>query len=233
MPDSIRQDWCSVSTNTLPACRDRGCSHSRRSGAALPTRDCVSLLPFPGVARRYFRADAAGPKWRNYIPNERLAPEPESYFWLFRAMGTLHHALASLAVLVPQPVGAPYAPPGSVRRWLPVTEAAVQGDAEAAEIAQLVRDLTRCLRRHWIPAAALPVHLIHGDVRLSNVRQTPTGEAVYFDCGFLARRPLFTTSPMRSRSWFGRWMRSPRQSDFPGTWFHTWSRRTRPPQPLA
>jgi Ser/Thr protein kinase RdoA (MazF antagonist) len=33
------------------------------------------------------------------------------------------------------------------------------------------------------------MHLVHGDVRLSNVRRTPDGETVYFDFGFLARRP--------------------------------------------
>ena len=45
------------------------------------------------------------------------------------------------------------------------------------------------LRSQWVSAADLPVQLVHGDVRLSNVRQTPEGEPVFFDFGFLARRP--------------------------------------------
>jgi Ser/Thr protein kinase RdoA (MazF antagonist) len=76
-----------------------------------------------------------------------------------------------------------------VRRWLPATAAAVRGDPEAREVARLVGDLARRLRRRWVPAAALPVQLVHGDVRLSNVRRTPAGETLYLDVGFLARRP--------------------------------------------
>ena len=123
------------------------------------------------------------------MPNERLAHEPETYLWLYGAMGTLHRALAAHDLPVPRPVCATYAPPGSLRRWLPVTEDAVHGDSTAEAIARLVRDLTRRLRRRWIPASALPVQLVHGDVRPSNVRRTPAGEAVYFDFGFLAQRP--------------------------------------------
>jgi Ser/Thr protein kinase RdoA (MazF antagonist) len=40
-----------------------------------------------------------------------------------------------------------------------------------------------------VPAADLSAQLVHGDVRLSNVRRTTEGETVYFDFGFLARRP--------------------------------------------
>lgn len=46
-----------------------------------------------------------------------------------------------------------------------------------------------CLRAQWVPATLLPVQLVHGDVRLGNVCQTPEGKPVYFDFGFLARRP--------------------------------------------
>ncbi|MGH2352083.1 MAG: phosphotransferase [Chloroflexota bacterium] len=56
----------------------------------------------------------------------------------------------------------------------------------------LLRDLLQRLHRQWVPATDLPVQLVHGDVRLSNVRRTSedsAGETVYLDFGFLARRP--------------------------------------------
>lgn len=143
-----------------------------------------------------------GKRWAElepYLPNERPAPTIESYVWLCGAMGVLHRALAAVDIPVPRPIAATFAPPGSLRRWLPVTEAAVQGDAEAADIVRLVRDCLRRLRRRWAPAADLPVQLVHGDMRLGNVCRAP-GEAtgalgdtdsntVYFDFGFLAARP--------------------------------------------
>jgi Ser/Thr protein kinase RdoA (MazF antagonist) len=144
-------------------------------------------VPWRGAT--VFRCGSRWAELEGYVPAERLAPEPGSYLWLYGAMGALHRALTALDLRVPRPLGATYAPPGSVRRWLPVTEGAVLGDPEAEEVARLVRDLTRRLRRQWVPAAALPVQLVHGDVRPSNVRRTPSGEVVYFDFGFLARRP--------------------------------------------
>ena len=104
-------------------------------------------------------------------------------------MGTLHRTLAALDVTVPRPLVATYAPPGTLRRWLPITQAAVQSDSEAANIARLLRDLISRLSRQWVPASHLPQQLIHGDVRLSNVCRTPEGKTVYLDFGFLARRP--------------------------------------------
>jgi Ser/Thr protein kinase RdoA (MazF antagonist) len=124
-----------------------------------------------------------------FLPHERPAPTLGSYFWLFRAMGILHRALRQLDLAVPRPLVATYAPPGSLRRWLPVTETAVQGDPEAAEVARFLRTLVRQLRHQWLPVTELPIHLIHGDVRLSNVCRNIEGKTVYFDFGFLARRP--------------------------------------------
>jgi Ser/Thr protein kinase RdoA (MazF antagonist) len=117
------------------------------------------------------------------------APTLDSYAWMFGAMGALHRALARFDLAVPRPLVATYAPPGSLRRWLPVTERAVQGDPEAARVAWLLHSLVRQLRRQWLPARELPMHLIHGDVRLSNVCRTVEGRTVYFDLGFLAWRP--------------------------------------------
>lgn len=133
-----------------------------------------------------------GKRWaelEEYIPHRRLEPTLDSYCWLFNGLGTLHHALAGLNVTVPRPLVATYAPPGTLRRWLPITEAAVQNDTEAADIARLLRDLISRLGKQWLPASQLPQQLIHGDVRLSNVCQTFEGKTVYFDFGFLAHRP--------------------------------------------
>jgi Ser/Thr protein kinase RdoA (MazF antagonist) len=124
-----------------------------------------------------------------YIPHERPAPTLDSYAAMFRAIGTLHGALTHLDLAVPRPRVATYAPPGSLRRWLPVTERAVQSDPQAADVARLLCSLVRQLRRQWLPAAELPVQLIHGDIRLSNVCRTMAGRMVYFDFGFLTWRP--------------------------------------------
>lgn len=133
-----------------------------------------------------------GNRWaelEEYIPNERPEPTPESHARMFGAMGTLHRTLAALNLTVPRPVVATYAPPSTLLRWLPVTEAAVRDDPEAAEIARWLRELVRRLRSQWVPATELPLQLVHGDVRLSNLRRTPEGETVYFDFGFMAHRP--------------------------------------------
>jgi len=47
----------------------------------------------------------------------------------------------------------------------------------------------RRLRMRWVPAARLPQHLVHGDMRLGNVCRSAEGETVYLDFGFLATRP--------------------------------------------
>jgi Ser/Thr protein kinase RdoA (MazF antagonist) len=146
-------------------------------------------LALPWRGETVFRCGRRWAELEAYVPNERLAPTLDSHLWLYSAMGTLHDALAGLDVPVPRPTVATYAPPTSVLRWLPATEAAVRGDPEAREIAGLVRELARRVRRRWIAGTELPVQWVHGDVRLSNVRLTPAGEAVYFDFGFLARRP--------------------------------------------
>lgn len=136
-----------------------------------------------------FRCKNRWAELEEYLPHERLKPALASYTWLFGAMGTLHHALAALDLTVPRPLVATYAPPGSLRRWLPVLESAVQDDPEASTIARLVHDLVRRLRSRWLPESRLPRHLVHGDVCLRNVCRTPEGKTVYLDFGFLAHRP--------------------------------------------
>jgi Ser/Thr protein kinase RdoA (MazF antagonist) len=136
-----------------------------------------------------FRCRNRWSELEEYLPHERLAPTLDAYAWMFRAIGALHAALAQLDLAVPRPLVATYAPPGSLRRWLPVTEAAVHADPEAADVARLLRALVRQLGSQWLPAAGLPLQLVHGDARLSNICQTMDGRIVYLDFGFLARRP--------------------------------------------
>jgi Ser/Thr protein kinase RdoA (MazF antagonist) len=119
----------------------------------------------------------------------RAAPTPASYSWLFRAMGRLHRAFATLDLAVPRPLVATYAPPGSLRRWLPITEAAAQDDVEARDIVRYTYELVRRLRQQWVPARLLPRHLVHGDVRLGNICRSPASDTIYLDFGFLAVRP--------------------------------------------
>lgn len=125
----------------------------------------------------------------SYVPHHRPEATWDSYRWMYRAMGELHRAFAALGASAPKPVSSTYAPPGSLRRWLPVTEAAVRHDPEAAGMVRLTRSLVRRLRQQWIPASALPNQFVHGDVRLGNVGRTSEGESVYLDFGFAAVRP--------------------------------------------
>jgi Ser/Thr protein kinase RdoA (MazF antagonist) len=167
----------------------------RRLLALRQVRRCLAdqglLVPTPVCWRdaEVFRCKDRWAELEAYIPHRRPAPTFDAYVWMFGAMGVLHRALAGLHVAVPRPLVATYAPPGSLRRWLPVTERAVQGDPQAAAVARLLRSLVRQLRRQWLPAAALPMQLVHGDVRLSNVCRTVGGRTVYLDLGFLAWRP--------------------------------------------
>jgi len=155
----------------------------------LDSQGLVVPVPVRWRDATVFRCRNRWAELEEYLPHERPAPTFGSYVWMFRAMGALHRALAGLDLAVPRPLVATYAPPGSLRRWLPVTERAVQGDPEAADVARLLRSLVRQLRGQWLPATELPMQLIHGDVRLSNVCRTVEGRTVYLDFGFLAWRP--------------------------------------------
>ena len=164
----------------------------QRIRAQLAQQELTVATALPSRGTTLMRCGASWAELEPYLAAERPPPTHESYVWLFHAMGALHRRLASprLADLaVPRPVIATYGPPSSLARWLPVAETAVGSDAAAAHTVQRVVELTRRLRRQWVSPSSLPVQLVHGDVRLSNVRRDPAGRPVYFDFGFLARRP--------------------------------------------
>ena len=133
-----------------------------------------------------------GSQWaelEEYIPHEMPAATIDSYLWLYGAMGTLDRALDATDVRVPRPYFATYGPPGTLLRWLPVTEAAVRDDPEATVIARHLRRLIGQLRGQWVTARKLPMRLVHGDVKLRNVACGADGGTVYLDFGFMAHRP--------------------------------------------
>lgn len=145
--------------------------------------------PWRWNGQNVLRCGARWAELEEFIPHHRLTPSHDSYVWLFDAMGQLHRELSRVKVSVPQPCVATYAPPSSLRRWLHVTESAVAESSEGRELAATLRHLARLLERHWVPAGDLVVHAIHGDVRLSNIVQTPARTTIYLDFGFSAIRP--------------------------------------------
>lgn len=155
----------------------------------LAGRGLAVPVPLPWRGSTLMRCGNRWAELEEYIPHVKPPPTLESYMWLYGAMGTLHRAMDGIGLSVPRPFWATYGPPGTLRRWLPVTEAAVQDDPEASDVARLLRDLVRRLQSQWVPATDLPVQLAHGDVRLGNVSRAPDGETVYLDFGFLAHRP--------------------------------------------
>jgi len=155
----------------------------------LAGRGLAVPVPVSWRGTSVFRCRNRWAELETYLPHEQLPRTLDTYAWLFRAVGTLHAALRDLTVVVPRPLVATYAPPGSLRRWLPVTEAAVQHDPEAAEVARSLRALVQQLQRQWLPATALPVQFIHGDGSPRNIGRGADGSTVYLDFGFFARRP--------------------------------------------
>lgn len=155
----------------------------------LADQGLVVPVPAPWRGSMAFRCGDRWAELEGHIPHELPEPTLDAFISMFRAMGALHRALARLELTVPRPLVAIYAPPSTLRRWLPATESAVRGDPEASDVARLLRDLVGRLRGEWMPATRLPVHLVHGDVHLRNVCRTPEGEPVYLDFGFLAHRP--------------------------------------------
>jgi hypothetical protein len=108
------------------------------------------LLVPPVVAWRGRTVFRCGNRWAEldgYVPGERLPHALGSYAWLFEQVGVLHRAFAPLDLPVPRPLAGTYAPPGTVRRWLTVTRAAVRHEPEAAARAERLRAMTAARRR--------------------------------------------------------------------------------------
>lgn len=143
--------------------------------------------PLTWHGREAVRVHGRWAELEEYVPHRSL-PEPDDR-WLFGAMGRLHHALASLDLAVPRPAVATYGPPRSLRRWLATTGPDVAHHAEATRTVHRVRRLIARLEAKWVPATALPAHLIHGDVTTSNIVADSQGIPVYLDFGFAAVRP--------------------------------------------
>ncbi len=155
----------------------------------LASRGLLVPVPKPHNSSTVLRCGRRWAELEAFIPHERPRPTTEAFLSMFAAIGALHRTLSEIELSVPRPLVAIYSPPGTLRRWLPYTEAAVRGDPEAEAVARHLGGLVGRLRRQWQPADRLPVHLIHGDMHLSNVCRTPEGETLYLDFGFLARRP--------------------------------------------
>lgn len=133
-----------------------------------------------------------GGRWAElepFIPHEMLPFTLASYPWLFRSLGELHRALERCDVSVPRPAFSTYGPPGTLLRWLRMTEVTVRNDPEADEVVRRLRPMLMSLHRQWIPARELPVRIVHGDGKLRNIVRSMTGKTVYLDFGFAAFRP--------------------------------------------
>jgi len=124
-----------------------------------------------------------------YVPHTPPPGSAPGYRVLFRALGQLHAVMRQVPLRVPRPVVATYAPPGSLRRWQRVTQAAVRHDAEAAALADRVHAAIGRVGRTWVSQTDLPQSLIHGDGSPRNIGWATDGRAVYLDWGFCGVRP--------------------------------------------
>jgi Ser/Thr protein kinase RdoA (MazF antagonist) len=145
--------------------------------------------PIPWHGSTVIRCDRRWAELEPFIPHEMLPFAIASYPWLFRALGELHCALDGSDLVLPRPAFSTYGPPGTLLRWLRLTEDAVDADPEARAVAHQLRPMLRQLSRQWVPAGKLPIRIIHGDGKLRNIVRATTGETVYLDFGFAAMRP--------------------------------------------
>lgn len=165
--------------------RLRGLQEVRRR---LTSAGLLVAPPVPWQDRMLLRCAGRWAEIELYVQHEKPAPTHDAYVWLFGALGTLHRTLATLDLQISRPVVATFAPPASLRRWLPATEAAMAGESELNDAASRVRSLGNRLSRRWIPASRLPVQLVHGDVRLGNLARAAGGDTLFLDFGFAAHR---------------------------------------------
>lgn len=118
-----------------------------------------------------------------HVEAERLH-DAESYRWLFEQLGTLHRALADADM--PNAVTATWAPPSSLRRWLARTAGASAPGQRVAGPMPTDSPVGPCHRASLDLPPVFPQQVVHGDVRLSNLRA---------DAGRTHARPLDLGSP--------------------------------------
>ena len=124
-----------------------------------------------------------------YIDHLKPPPTPDSYLWMYDAMGRLHRHTEPPLERLPRPGVSTYGPPSSLRRWFRISARAVADDEEAARTLRWAMTLLRKLEAQWVKPTDLPSRIVHGDIRLGNVAQTADAGPAYLDFGFAANRP--------------------------------------------
>jgi Ser/Thr protein kinase RdoA (MazF antagonist) len=162
----------------------------RRLRRRLADAGQVVSVPLEFDGRELVRWEGHWVQLETYVGHSVPAQTWDSYVWMYESIGQLHRVLRELdAGTVPRPAVATYGPPGSLRRWLAITRSAVTGNPTGEELCAWASELVRRLERQWQSASGLPVHLVHGDIRLGNAVLTTGGERGYLDFGFAAARP--------------------------------------------
>ena len=124
-----------------------------------------------------------------YIDHFTPSASRDAYLWMYQTMGDLHRRTTSVTARLPRPAVATYGPPSSLRRWFRTSIQAVAEDDDASRTLEWAITLMRKLETQWVNPATLPRQIIHGDIRLGNVAETPESGAAYLDFGFAAHRP--------------------------------------------
>jgi Ser/Thr protein kinase RdoA (MazF antagonist) len=128
-------------------------------------------------------------EFERHIPHQEPRHSPETYEWLFRQMAVAHERLALYNSKVAPALAATWAPPGSLRRWSAVTEAAFSSTPAGRDAARRLHAIVNYVRRDWTRPTDLPCQVIHGDFRLGNVCSLEDGRTLILDFGFADVRP--------------------------------------------
>lgn len=146
-------------------------------------------MPIPIAGHELLRWHGRWAELESFAAEPKPSPTWETYRCMYEATGRLHRTTRILRLRLPLPAVATYGPPTSLRRWMAVTEDRVEHSVTGRSLARWANTLIRKMARQWVPATRLPCQIIHGDVRLANVRATVERDPVYLDFGFAAYRP--------------------------------------------